>query len=64
MNIEAKKIQVYLAEKNMNQSDLATKCGISRQTLNAIIRRGTCNAKIAGKLALGLDVSVSEIIKE
>lgn len=63
MNIETKQVQIYLAEKNMSQADLAARCGISRQTLNAVIRRGTCNAKIAGKLALGLGVPVSEIIK-
>lgn len=64
MKIDVTKIHIYLAEKDMNQSAFAEKCGISRQNLSSIIQRGTCTAKTAGKLATGLDIHVSELIKE
>lgn len=64
MNIDVMKIHISLAEKDMDQQTLAKKCGISRQNLSSIIRRGTCTAKTAGKLAAGLGIPVSELIKE
>ena len=61
MNINKVKIETMLAERGMTKSALAEGCGISRQT---IIRRGTCEPKTAGKLALGLGVPVAELIEE
>ena len=46
----------------MTKTDYAANCGISRQNVSTIIRRGTCEPKTAGKLAAGLGVSVAEII--
>lgn len=64
MKIEVKKIHIFLAEQKMTQLALAKKCGISRQNLSIIIRRGTCTAETAGKLAAGMGIPVSELIKE
>lgn len=64
MIINATKIETLLAERGMTKAALADACGISRQNVSTIIRRGTCEPKTAGKLAMGLDVPVSEIIKE
>ena len=64
MTINATTIETLLAERGMTKSALARACGISRQNVSTIIRRGTCEPKTAGKLAMGLDVPVSEIIKE
>ena len=43
---------------------LANRCGISRQNVSTLIRRGTCEPRTAGKLASGLGVEVREIIEK
>ncbi len=53
-----------LAEKGMTQALLAEKSGISRQSINVILRRGTCAPKNAGKIAKGLGVPVFEIFSK
>ena len=64
MNISATKIETMLAERRMTKAALAESCGISRQNISTIIRRGTCEPKTAGKLAQGLGVPVTELIEE
>lgn len=61
MKINTPFIEIQLAEQGMTKTDLAQKCGISRQNISTIIRRGTCEPKTAGKLASGLGVSVVDI---
>lgn len=63
MKIDGLKIEIMLAEQQITKAMLAKNCGISRQNVSTIIRRGTCEPKTAGKLARGLGVLVSEIIK-
>ena len=62
MNIDAIRIERILAETGATISALAKKCGLSRQSVSTIVRRGTCEPRTAGKLAAGLGVSVSDII--
>ncbi len=62
MNINTIKLETMLAERGLTKSALAQSCGISRQNVSTIIRRGTCEPKTAGKLAAGLGVPVSDII--
>lgn len=64
MTINAVKIEELLAEHGLTKAAYAQESGISRQSISTIIRRGTCEPKTAGKLAAGLGVSVSEIIKK
>lgn len=64
MNISVRRIEAMLAERGMTRKALAEQCGISRQNISTIIRRGTCEPKTAGKLAAGLGVHVAEIIEE
>ncbi|MDE7002932.1 MAG: helix-turn-helix transcriptional regulator [Oscillospiraceae bacterium] len=64
MTINTQRIETMLAERGLTKSALATNCGISRQNVSTIIRRGTCEPKTAGKLAAGLGVPVADIIKE
>lgn len=64
MNIKSGCIETVLAVRKMTKAELAAKCGISRQNISTIIRRGTCEPKTAGKLAEGLGVMVEEIIDE
>lgn len=64
MTINTWYIDLMLAEKGLTQKELAARCGISRQNVSTILRRGTCEPKTAGKLAAGLGVSVADIVKE
>ena len=64
MNINTTRIEILLAERGMTKKALAEGCGITRQNVSTIIRRGTCEPKTAGKLAAGLGVHVADIIKE
>lgn len=64
MTINTTRIELVLAERGMTRTALAANCGISRQNVSTIIRRGTCEPKTAGKLAAGLGVPVADIIKE
>lgn len=62
MNLDVIRIERILAETGATKSALAEKCGLSRQSVSTIVRRGTCEPRTAGKLAAGLGVSVAEII--
>lgn len=61
MNLMVQSIETKLAEQGMTKKALAEKCGISPQNISTIIRRGTCEPKTAGKLAVGLGVPVADI---
>lgn len=62
MLIDRIRINTLLAEKGFTQVMLSQKCGISRQSICTILKRGTCEPKTAGKLAGGLGVPVADII--
>lgn len=64
MKISVARIETILAERGMTKAALADRCGISRQSVSTLIRRGTCEPRTAGKLASGLGVEVREIIEE
>ncbi len=64
MTINTVKLETMLAERGLTKTAYASKCGISRQNVSTIIRRGTCEPKTAGKLAAGLGVPVSYIIEK
>ncbi len=63
MKLDCLRIEMALAEKGLSKSQYAERCKISRQNLSTILRRGSCEPATAGKLANGLGVSVSEIMK-
>ena len=64
MKLDVMKIVRLLAEQGLTKSEFAARSGVSRQQISTIICRGTCAPKTAGKLAVGLGVSVAEIMKE
>lgn len=64
MDIDVFKLENILAERGMTKTALSDASGICRQGISAILRRGTCEPKTAGKLASGLGISVAEIRKE
>ena len=61
MNINARVADIILAK--MTRTALAEKAGISRQAVSAILRRGTCSAINAGKLANALGIQVEELME-
>lgn len=63
MNVDTQKIEQHLAESGMTKTEFAARCGIARANVSMILRRGTCEPKTAGKLAVGLGVAVAEIAK-
>lgn len=63
MNISAAKIETRLAELGLTKAALAERCGVSRQNISTIVRRGTCEPRTAGKLARGLGVDLAEILE-
>lgn len=64
MTINTTKLETMLAERGLTKAAYAANCGISRQNVSTIIRRGTCEPKTVGKLARGLGVPVADIIRE
>ena len=64
MTINTRLIETTLAERGLTKAAYAASCGISRQNVSTIIRRGTAEPKTIGKLAAGLGVPVTDIIKE
>ena len=63
MKISAVRIETRLAELGMTKASLAERCGVSRQSVSTVIRRGSCEPKTAGKLAAGLDIEVKDIVE-
>lgn len=64
MTINTQRIETLLAERGLTKAAYAANCGISRQNVSTIIRRGTAEPKTVGKLAAGLGVPVADIIEE
>ena len=64
MKINAQRLEVILAKRNMTMAALAEASGISRQNISTIKNRGTCKPCTVGKLAAGLNVSIEEITGE
>ena len=63
MTIDVRRLEIMLAEKRMTKTDLSAESGISRQNLSAILKRGACTPKTAGRLAAGLGVPVADIME-
>ena len=47
MTINTTRLELMLAERGMTRTALAASCGISRQNISTVIRRGTCEPKTA-----------------
>lgn len=63
MEICRTKFETLLARSGLTQAELAARCGMQRQNLSAIIRRGSCTPKTAGRVAAGLCVDVTELLR-
>lgn len=63
MKISKAAVNLELARKGWTQTRLANEANITRQQLNIILNRGTCNPINAGRIASALNVDVLEITK-
>lgn len=64
MRLDTTKIKILQAKQGHSQSSLAEAAGMSRQNLNAILRRGTCGPQNLTKIAEALKIEPAEIVKE
>ena len=64
MELNTRRVDVLLAERGMKRKNLAEASGLSKSNLSTVLRRGTCTTSTAGRIARGLGVSVTEIIRE
>lgn len=64
MYLSSFNIDLLMAEKRLSKSKYAELCNISPQNLSTILCRGSCQPATAKKLADGLGVSVSAIVRE
>ena len=62
MKISSSSIEMLIASKNITKTELARSCGMCKQNISAVLKRGTCEPRTAGKIASGLGVPVSDII--
>lgn len=64
MRINTNKIKLLYTSYGFNQRELARLAGLSRQGLNTILQRGTCNPESLIKIAKALNVTPQELAKE
>ena len=64
MTISTKRLEALLGAKNLTKKDFSKHCGVSRQTLSTIVRRGTCEPRTAGKIARALGVTIEYLTEE
>lgn len=64
MKLNTKRIKNYLAEKDMSLAELARACNMYSAGITTVLKRGTCTPRIAGRIARGMGVDLSEITLE
>lgn len=65
MELDTKKVQIIMAENLMSAKNLSEKSGLSVYGVNQILNKKTSATTLSiGKIAKGLNVPVTEIIKE
>ncbi|MBQ7887043.1 MAG: helix-turn-helix transcriptional regulator [Clostridia bacterium] len=62
MKISKFSVEILLAEKNMTKSEMAKRASLSRQSVNDVLKRGTCEPRTLGKIAAALEVDVENLI--
>ena len=64
MKLDVVKMNILLASHGLTKTELARRAGMSRQNISTIVKRGTCEPKTAGKLAVGFGVSVEDLMED
>lgn len=62
MVVNISQVELLLAKRGMSKTALSCAAGVSRQSISAILKKGTCQPVTAAKLARGLGVPVDEIV--
>jgi len=62
MRLDRIKLITEMAKQEINQKELAKKCGLTRTTLNSIVGGKSCSDVTAVKIATGLGVSVESLM--
>lgn len=61
MTLNRTKVSLLMAKSLLNQTALAEKAGISRQTLSAVMNGRSCRPELLGKISKALGVEPEEI---
>lgn len=61
MTLNRTKVSLLMAKLLLNQTALAQKAGISRQTLSAVMNGRSCRPELLGKISKALGVEPEEI---
>ena len=64
LRLDAKKLQLLMAERLMNPYDLCSKAEISYASYQRIVKTGSCKIATLGRMANALDVFVSDLLVE
>ena len=64
LSVDAKKIQILMANKCMDPYGLCKKAGISYSSYQRIMRGGGCKLSTLGKLSDALGVEVTDILED
>nr|DAW68055.1 MAG TPA: Helix-turn-helix protein [Caudoviricetes sp.] len=64
MFIDRYKLNIELMKRNITQKQLAEMCGLSRVTVNYIIRGRSCSGKTGYKIAQALGVKIEDLKQE
>lgn len=62
VNINEFNIRLRMAQKNLNNKQLAEKMDVSRQWLGVVLERGYATFDYVNKLAKALDCEINEIV--
>lgn len=63
LEVSQDRVQLLMAEKQMNPYDLCSAADISYATYRRIMKVGNCKIATLGKLASALNVKVTDILK-
>lgn len=63
MRLNRTKVSLLMAKSLISQASLATKAGISRQTMSAVMNGRNCRPELLGKISAALGVEPEEIIE-
>lgn len=64
MHLSREKIKLIMAQKELSVTELAERCGKTKQRISCILNSVSVNPKTAGNMAKALGVDVTEIIEQ
>ena len=64
MHLNREKIKLIMARKKMTVTDIAKRCGVSKQRITCIFNSVNVTPKTAGCIADALEVDVTEILED